>query len=76
MRLRFELPPTMQDHLDRLVTLKRLHEVAGRDAPGVASILRLRTRPWPLADGEFRVTPGGTALLVGMADAELRPIAP
>jgi uncharacterized membrane-anchored protein len=108
MRLNFNLP---RDGLDGLLTLRRPHVVARRDARGVAALLRLddgtplaademrieltpkdgrwilvsdawffkegQAERWSAAKyGEFRVDDTGRALLVGMADAQLRPIRP
>jgi uncharacterized membrane-anchored protein len=108
MRLNFNLP---RDGLDGLMTLRRPHVVARRDARGVAALLRLddgtplaademrieltpkdgrwilvsdawffkegQAERWSAAKyGEFRVDDTGRALLVGMADAQLRPIRP
>lgn len=111
MRLSFSLPAALEQDLDKLVTRKRPHVVAKRDARGVATLLHLaRTDNTPLAHGEFkieltpkdggwmlvsdawffregdavqwekakygefRILPGGAALLVGMADADLKAI--
>lgn len=110
MRLGFRVPGQLQDELGVPARDRRL-VVAGRDARGVATMLR-PARPsedlaegelllelvpkggrWGLGSdawyfkegdgqrwqaaryGEFRVAADGRALLVGMADAELRPIA-
>ncbi|HSV53832.1 MAG TPA: GDYXXLXY domain-containing protein [Burkholderiaceae bacterium] len=110
MRLNFSLPPALEKDLDDLVTRKRPHAIAKRDARGVATLLRLARTDTPLGDGEFRIEltpknggwilvsdawffregdaalwekakfgefrilPSGAALLVGMADAELKAI--
>jgi uncharacterized membrane-anchored protein len=112
MRLNFRLPVDTQGELEQLLTRKRPHAVARRDARGVATLLRidaggtalaadelrieltpkngrwiLVTDAWFFKEGdgerwsrarygEFRVAADGRALLVGMADADLRRIEP